>query len=265
MSSGRTIHVDTCVFGVKKMPLIGDYLRRYPGEIGFEVLPMFDLPEFEPALQAALPQLETCPVSFHGPVFFAEHSAPRGSAVYEQTMWHVRKTLEYAKALKSRHFVMHLNNCPVLRPAKEAMLRNALENYKELEDLFGAFGCRIFVENTGIKIQRNMLLDQQEFTDLCVDKGFDVLIDVGHAHANGWDLPGLIRDLKGQIRAYHLHNNDGIHDQHNRLHDGTLDFDALMEVISRETPEAEWIVEYTRPDLEGEGLRQDIEELMGKA
>ncbi len=263
--NGRTIFVNTCVFGAKKMPLIGEYVRRYEGRIGFEILSMFDLPEFEPALEAAVPVLKTCPVSFHGPVFCAEHSAKRGSAEYEETMHHVRLTEKYARILGSSHFTMHLNNCVVEEGRKEEMLRTALENYKELEEIFGDFGCRIFVENTGTKIQKNILLNQEEFTDLCVKKGFDVLIDIGHANANGWDLPGLIRDLKGQIRAYHLHNNDGIHDQHNRLHEGTIDFDALAEVIRRETPEAEWIIEYIRQNQEGDGLRQDIEELAGKA
>ena len=126
------------------------------------------------------------------------------------------------------------------------MLKNALENYKELEALFGDFGCRIFMENTGTAIQKNILLNQQEFTELCIRKNFDVLIDVGHAAANSWDIPQLIRDLKGQIRAYHLHNNDGVHDQHLRLHEGVIDFGPLMETIRQETPDAEWIIECIR-------------------
>lgn len=260
----RTIYVDTCPFGKGKMRLIGDYAERYRGRIGFEVLAMFDLPDFEAELEAELPVLKTCPVSFHGPVFRAEHSAPRGSAAYEKTMWHVRKTEEYAKQLKSSHFVMHLNNRAFLPVEKEQMLSNALENYKELRDIFGAFGCRIFVENTGLRKLHNMLLDQGEFTELCVKEDLDVLIDIGHANANGWDIPGLIRDLKDRVRCYHFHNNDGINDLHNRIYEGTIDFDAVLEVISRETPEAEWVIEYTRPGQEGDGLRQDIETLMNK-
>jgi len=178
-------------------------------------------------------------------------------------MWHIRKTAHYAEILKSTHLTMHLNNCVVEESRKQEMLDNALENYKELEELFGNFGCRVFVENTGTKIQNNVLLNQQEFTELCIRKNFDVLVDVGHAAANGWDIPALIRDLKDRISAYHLHNNDGIHDQHRRLHEGVIDFGMLMETIRRETPDADRIIEYIRRDQEGEGLRQDIEELLG--
>lgn len=262
--AGRTIYVDTCPFGKGKMRLIGDYAERYRGRIGFEVLAMFDLPDFEAELETELPVLKTCPVCFHGPVFQAEHSAPRGSAEYEETMWHVRKTEKYAKLLNSSHFVMHLNNRSFTEEEKEGMLRNALENYRELKEIFGTFGCKVLVENTGLRSEGSMLLDQREFTELCAKEDFDILVDIGHANANGWDIPGLIRDLKDRIRCYHFHNNDGVHDEHRRLYEGTIDFDAVLEVISRETPEAEWVIEYTRPEQEGDGLRQDIETLISK-
>lgn len=260
--SNKVVYVNTCVFGTDKIPLMADYIRNYRGNIGFEILPMFDIDVFEERLKAVVPLLKTCPISFHGPVFYAEHSAPKGSSEYDETMWHVRKTLTYAKLLGSTHFTMHLNNCAVKPVTKSTMLQNALENYKELEDIFGAFGCKIFVENTGIELKNNVLLNQDEFTELCIKKNFDVLIDIGHANANSWDIKKLIHDLKGQIRAYHLHNNDGVHDDHNRLHDGTIDFDDLMQVIISETPDAEHIIEYTKTKQEGPGLREDIESLL---
>ena len=258
----KPVFINTCVFGVKKMPLIKDYVERYRDDIGFEILSMFDLPDFEQALINAVPYFETQQISFHGPVFFTEHSAPKGTKAYESSMWHVNKTFEYAKRLGSRHFVMHLNNCTVIPSKKEEMLYNALENYKELEEMFGAIDCSIYVENTGTRLERTMLLDQEEFIDLCRDKKFDVLIDVGHAHCNGWDLKHVIKSLSGQIKTYHLHNNDGLHDLHSRIHDGTLDFDDLMNTILELTPDADLVVEYTRPNLEGPGLHEDFMEIL---
>ena len=258
----QPIFVNTCVYGAKKFPMVRDYIGDYGHRIGFEILSMFDLPEFEDRLKESLDCLEAQAISFHGPVFCAEHSAPKGSREYEETMWHIRKTLQYARPLRSRHLTMHLNNATVRPETRDAMLRNALENYKELQELFGAFGCHIYVENTGTLAQGNVLLNQQEFTDLCRQEKFEALIDIGHANANGWDIPRLIESLSGQIRAYHLHNNDGRHDQHNRLHDGTMDFAAVAEAIRRQTPDAELIIEYIRPDLEGAPLREDIDEML---
>ena len=258
----KIVYVNTCVFGTKKMNLLPDYIEKYKGQIGFEVLSMFDLPDFEQKLEKYLPVLQACPISFHGPVFCVEHSAPKGSKEYDESMFHIRKTLKYAKALKSTHLTMHLNNCVVDPEAKERMLCNALDNHRELQALFGDFGCQIFVENTGINYKKNVLLNQDEFTELCIKKHFDVLVDVGHASANQWDIPKLITNLKDQIKAYHLHNNDGIHDNHNRLHDGVIDMDSLIKTIKKSTPEAELIIEYTNTDNEGTGLRADIEELL---
>ena len=223
---------------------------------------MFDLPEFEQALRDNLDVLQEHQIAFHGPVFCAEHSAARGSAEYEETMRHVRRTLQYARILHSRHFTMHLNNCRVDPDKKDRMLHNAHENYLELCELFGAVGCPVYIENTGTILQKNMLLDQQEFTDVCRDRRYEVLIDIGHANANGWDIPRLIDDLGPQIRAYHLHNNDGSHDQHHRLHDGTMGFTPVLRKIMTSTPQADLIIEYTNPELDGPGLHEDIREVM---
>ena len=47
-----------------------------------------------------------------------------------------------------------------------------------------------------------------------------------------------------QILAYHLHNNDGVHDSHRRIGDGTLDFDSFMAWAGEYTPQADLVVEY---------------------
>ncbi|MBR0034928.1 MAG: TIM barrel protein [Synergistaceae bacterium] len=139
------------------------------------------------------------------------------------------------------------------------MLNTSLENLEEIRGIFE--GVQILVENVGTDAKGDKLLDQQEFTDLSRQKGFDVLIDIGHAHANSWDIKRLITDLKTQIRAFHLHNNDGIHDLHNRLTDGTLNFPEVMQQIRTETPDADLVIEYTSPKYHGQPLLEDIETL----
>ena len=88
-----------------------------------------------------------------------------------------------------------------------------------------------------------------------------MLIDIGHAHANSWDIKRLIGDLKMQIRAFHLHNNDGVHDLHNRITDGTLNFPEVVSCIRSEVPDADLIIEYTRPEYHGQPLLEDIKTL----
>lgn len=259
--SNNSIYINTCLFG-DHLSRVQEYAQAYGGRLGFEILAMFDMPDFEQSLRENLALLQEHPVAFHGPVFRVEHAAPRGTRQYEESMHHVRLTLKYARILRSRHFTMHLNNGRVDPDRREEMLANAHENYKELQEMFGSFDCPVYIENTGTILQKNMLLDQQEFTQVCRDKKYDVLIDIGHANANGWDIPRLIDDLQPQIRAYHLHNNDGIHDQHNRLHEGTIDFTSLLDKILKTTPDADLIIEYTRREKDGAGLHEDIWEVL---
>ena len=61
---------------------------------------------------------------------------------------------------------------------------------------------------------------------------------------------------------YHLHNNDGSHDSHLRIHEGAMDIDEIFKNIKQLTPDAELIIEYIRREQEGDGLKADIEEVL---
>ena len=214
---------------------------------------------FEENLEQNLDLFTGGPLMFHEPVWGVEHSAPKGSADWEKSMFHLQLTRKYAEILHPASMVVHLNNCAVPPDEKGRMLRTALENLEEMREMFP--GVKLLVENTGTKADGTILLDQAEFTDLCRERQLPVLIDIGHANANGWDLPLLIRDLQGQIGGFHLHNNDGIHDLHNRLMNGTLDLEKVIPHMDRLAPDAPRVIEYSRTVFHGEPLLEDIETL----
>ena len=253
------IYINTCVLPRCRLETAKIYREAFGDKVCFEILPMFDLPDFESNLEANIDFLREGPVSFHEPVFCVEHSAPKGSPEYEETMRHIMLTKKFADILHPVHIVYHLNNCKVTPETKGSMLKTSLENLEEIREIFS--GVQIVIENVGTEVKGDRLLDQEEFTALCREKNFDVLIDVGHANANSWDIRRLIHDLRTQIRAYHLHNNDGVHDLHNRLNDGTINFAELMPYIRSETPDARIIIEYIRPEYHGQPLTEDIETL----
>lgn len=255
------IYIDTCVLPRAELEAGRIYRERYGSSLGFELLMMFDLPDFEDSLKRNLELFAEGPLTFHEPVWGVDHAAPRGSILWEEGMYHLRLTQKYAAILRPTAMVVHLSNGPVLPGTRDSMLRNALENLEEMREMFP--DVRLLTENTGIRADRTQLLDQQEFTDLCRSRKLPVLIDVGHANANGWDLPKLIRDLGSRIEGFHLHNNDGAHDLHNRLRDGTLDLAGLVPDMDRYAPEAMRIIEYTRPSLHGDPLLEDIAYLQG--
>ena len=110
---------------------------------------------------------------------------------------------------------------------REEMIRVSRENYREIAELFKPHQIPVVVENAGVLDRGNMLFDQDAFIQLCREEHYPVLIDIGHAYANGWDLAQTMEALKDQIVAYHLHNNDGVHDSHQRIFHGTLDLSLI--------------------------------------
>ena len=143
------------------------------------------------------------------------------------------------------------------------MIRVSCENYREMEQLCQQHKMAVLVENAGVKSNGNMLLDQEKFIALCKKEQYQVLIDIGHANANGWDLRCVMEELRDQIRAYHLHNNDGIHDSHRRIHDGTLDFDAFLRTVRDIGRPVDLVVEYAaQVEPDEAGIRADLEELL---
>lgn len=233
--------------------------------MGVEVFPLFHDRDFDAELNRLLPALEKVPVTFHEPYYQADHTAPEGSEVCERTDEMFQKTVRAAEKLKARHIVFHHNNCRVPEdPAITAqMLERACVQYRKTEALAKKAGIPLLVENVGVRSRGNVLLEEEAFIRLCREQQYPVLIDIGHAHANGWDIGRLCRTLGDQIHAYHLHNNDGIHDSHRRIHDGTLDFDAFLRTVRDIGRPVDLVVEYAaQVEPDEAGIRADLEELL---
>lgn len=233
--------------------------------MGVEVFPLFHDRDFDAELNRLLPALEKVPVTFHEPYYQADHTAPEGSEVCERTDEMFQKTVRAAEKLKARHIVFHHNNCRVPEdPAiKAQMLERACVQYRKTEAMAKKAGIPLLVENVGVRSRGNVLLEEEAFIRLCREQQYPVLIDIGHAHANGWDIGRLCRTLGDQIHAYHLHNNDGIHDSHRRIHDGTLDFDAFLRTVRDIGRPEDLVVEYAaQVEPDEAGIRADLEELL---
>ena len=235
------------------------------GRIGIEIFPMFHEGCYEALIEKSCEKLKRMPVSFHGPYYHAEHSAEKGSAEYKKTMDYVRKTLHWAEKTNCRYFVFHHSNCKVTSDNKELLCTTAAENLKEISALAALCQIPVVIENAGVISRENMLFDQAEFTALCKKLEMPVLVDIGHAHANGWDLKKLMEDLQKQIISYHVHNNDGFHDSHRRLFDGTLNMEAFINDFIHLTPEADFILEYSM-EVSGDvkGIKEDAQYILDR-
>ena len=255
--------VSTNVYKPGQLARVIPHLHAFRGQIGVELFPMFDADCYEEELLHCLPEFEGIPVSFHGPYYETEHSAAPGTPEYAHSMDLIRQTLPYCVRLQSQYLVFHHNNIPVTEERREEMIRVSRENYREIAELFKPHQIPVVVENAGVLDRGNMLFDQDAFIQLCREEHYPVLIDIGHAYANGWDLEQTMEALKDQIVAYHLHNNDGVHDSHQRIFHGTLDFPLFLSDYQRLTPNADLVLEYSPNVADDEsGIQEDISWLL---
>lgn len=256
--------ISTNMYRASDFQKVFEITDSFPGvNIGVEIFPMFHEDCYDGEMEKSFHKLEQMPVSFHGPYYQTEHSAPKGSAAYEESMKYLTQTLGWAEKMKCRYLVFHHNNCVVLPEQRKKMLENAFENLKEVIVRSFACGIPVAIENAGVKSRENMIFDQQEFIEVCRELKIPVLIDIGHAHANGWKLREVMEALKDQIISYHVHNNDGLQDAHRRIFDGTLDMEGFLRDFEKLTPEADFVLEYSMEvSKDVEGIKSDVQYLL---
>ncbi len=73
------LYVDTCVLPRCALETGRIYRERFGSSLGFELLMMFDLPNFEENLKNNLNLFPEGPLLFHEPVWGVDHAAKRGT------------------------------------------------------------------------------------------------------------------------------------------------------------------------------------------
>ncbi len=255
-----TIYISSNMYKPEELEMIFSLLDKIGDpSVGIELFPDWKSQAFCRGLSEHLERFREYPSALHGPYYDTEHSKAAGTEEYARSMDYFRRTLELSQELKSHYIVYHHNNCRVEPEHREEMIKTATENLSTLRGEAERAGVKIVVENAGVISLGNMLFDESRFIKMAGSIPEGVLLDVGHAHANGWDLQRVIQALAPKITGYHMHNNDGCHDKHNRIFDGTLDFTLVMDCFKRYTPQADITVEYGRQcagDIEG--IAEDV-------
>ena len=116
--------------------------------------------------------------------------------------------------------------------ASRIRLRSPLiEKLGALAEAVGQTGFRLALE----LLPGNALGGSAEFLELISLGGLEgvgLVLDTGHFHAMGEDLPGLPRRLAGAIAATHLCDNDGHVNLSLAPGEGTIPFEALMTALA---------------------------------
>lgn len=240
------------------------WLSKFPDKLGIEIFPMFHEEGYEKELSSCMDELRGVPVSFHEPYHCADHSFAEGTAEYARTMELLKRQIPYMERLDTAYMVFHHNNRDIEPEIKEELKKTAEENFRRTKTLCASHGIGIVVENAGVG--KSAMFTDDEFIEECKLLETPVLLDIGHAFANDWDLPKVIKSLDRQIVSYHIHNNDGIHDCHRRIFDGELDFDSFLAMYRAYTPNAHLVLEYCEDVADDEsGIEEDVAFLLANA
>lgn len=174
--------------------------------------------------------------------------SPKGSLVFDYTLDKHKECFELAQALDAKYVVIHTNSLSH-RTSEEIVKQKALlpERMAMISDAAKEYSLRIAVENVGFGYNNSLVADVRDFLSLADDPALEFLIDTGHAHANGWDIPALIDKLGDRIAGFHFHDNDGTADSHFPIKNGTTDWDSVFAAIERSAASADKTIEYAAP------------------
>ena len=154
------------------------------------------------------------------------------------------KTFAYAKKCKAGFVVVHTNEL-LCGDDKEAMQARVIRRLRHVVNLGNSYGVQVLIENVGLRTKENVLFTLPEYLAL-----FDIfpqagaLLDTGHAHVNGWDLPAVVKALGEKLKACHIHDNDGNGDAHLPVGEGDIDWKAYFAAVKKYAPQATQVLEY---------------------
>lgn len=198
-------------------------------------------------------------LSIHGPCV-AVNLADKSHKNYAKIF---AKTFAYAKKIKAGFVVVHTNEG--WSGEREQVQNLVIRRLRNVLELGEQYNVQVLIENVGLRPKQSLLFDLPEFMALLdVFSQAGVLLDTGHAHVNGWDIPAVIKTLGKRLVACHLHDNSGQGDEHLPIGQGSIAWEAYFKAIKKHAPKSIQVLEYCRGFESAAGLEHHIEELKAK-
>jgi sugar phosphate isomerase/epimerase len=220
--------------------------------VGIEVAE-FTIPENVQAAPALAPAIvdqlaELRPVGMHAP--FAELvPASKDPLVRQVARTRLQQGYEAALAIHASHLVVHSGFFPKTYP-RAMWIDNSFDFWSEfLEDkpVPGFIHMENVYEDDFTPLQE--LIDRVNLR--FSDERLTACLDIGHVNANSTrNMEGWIKALGDRIRYVHLHNNDGLLDDHWRLDRGKINVTETLDLLRAYAPQAVWTVETLPLDTE---------------
>lgn len=219
-----------------------------PGDIGIEIFCEWGSDEYWKKAVPFVMEARTGPLSIHAPFEYIDLSSPDEDEA--DLFSYLSKPFDLYHALSAESYVVHTNRMlPNDITDKEIALRRKIaeERLLRLDRIAKDAGVMMLVENLGWGVDGKALFDEESFMGLFRrNSELNCIIDVGHAIIEHFDIESVQKELRSRIKAYHLHNNDGLHDTHRHLNDGIYDYEKFARNALLYTPDANLVLECGR-------------------
>lgn len=228
------VSISTFVFsGLSVLEFAEELRRKNDMETGLELF--FDTRPFSSAAlyhKYLEDYINSRRIGVHCPVSDCDILADAGTLLLGYSLDRHEECMEIAAELGSPYIVLHTNGAA---PVDRVDIQRKRELFPEraalLSGMARQFGCELWIENVGLNNCRNMVFDQDAYIDLILSGGFHSLVDIGHAHINGWDIPALLGRLKGRVKGTHVHDNDGLTDRHIPVFRGSIQWGPVFKAF----------------------------------
>ncbi|MDO4546844.1 MAG: sugar phosphate isomerase/epimerase [Clostridia bacterium] len=206
---------------------------------------------WEKSLEAAMEGREG-PFSIHAPFMCFDLSVERDMPWLEA---YLAEAFDIYHRFDADGYVLH-TNAPIISPLDERVADDrrklVAERLHRLNEICAREGIAMLVENLGFGAGRKTLFNFEQYMKLFIDdETLLALYDTGHGNLEGYDIEQMQKTLGDRLRGYHLHDNGGKTDDHQRVFTGTIDWRSLMNGAVRYTPNANMVMEYNESAVDG--------------
>ena len=200
---------------------------------------------------------DTCGLNIilHGPLFDTNLSSLK-ECIRMASVKFMQECVELASKLSSDLLVVHAGSFPGDLPI--SLMNKARDqlhtSLSELTKVAMNYGVIIGLENKQKSEDRELILypdEHLEVVEAFHDQGVRAVLDIGHAHTANGDLANYTHLLNDLIIELHLHDNNGVSDDHLPLGAGSIDFGEFFEAVRHIGFTGPAILELkSKPDLE---------------
>lgn len=257
--------ISDLIVGMDHFAEFADWIESQKNpEFGIEFTAFTHSDSYWKELAEKVPQM-TCPLTFHGPYVQIEATSDIDSEEHKWLMDSYKKVFALAAANKVRHVVFHYSQLQFDTNEIPQKQKNAYHVMRELTKLANNSGLNFAIENLCKQKTKTHLFTNEEYFQIFENIPTAVsLIDIGHANVNKLDIEKFLYQYGSRVKGFHVHNNDGLSDQHLDYHNGTADIQQIMHWVGKYTEDADVVLEYEPHEkLTHQELLEEIAELKG--